>query len=365
MHDVMSNISDTPPASPAKDLQMIDNEDDGGTERWLEHLASGGDAEGGTLNHFWRFQVRFRASSTPVVSSSARPSVELPHGREAEIAAIGRAIELFFHMGKPTLLIIEGASQTGKSFLVKHAINRIEGPHVLRHVPIDIYQCHPFSGLSELFMSLLTLRDHSEVPSGSGSAKPPLPYAMTEQEKLRKCVTDALELIDDSRKRHSLRRGLPLLNAILPVAIPSKENELHTAISVLPPGQYRISRTIDFLVELVQAVLDPTLPHIFVIDDAHLLDTASWSLLSKIGSKCRVLMFVVMEPVVDRSRYPFSVAHGEALVMRATVACTQVPQHADPQVPCRCGRWADTGQRSPCRCDPIYRAEALRRARAG
>ena len=249
-----------------------------------------------------RSQVRFRPASTPLLRGSApsRPMVELPYGHDAEIATIGRAIEMFLHLGKPTVLIIEGPSRTGKSFLVAHAVNRIEGAHTVRHVPVDEYQCHPFAGLSELFMSLITQRDAADALSGSG--KPPLPYAMTEQEKLRKCVMDALESIDDSRKRHSLRRGLSLLNAVLPVAIPSKENELATALSVLPPGQYRISRTIDFLVELIQAVLDPTVPHVIIVDDAHLLDTASWSLLSKIGSKCRVLMFVVMEPVVDRSQ---------------------------------------------------------------
>jgi hypothetical protein len=39
-------------------MQIVDDDDDdGGTERWLEHLSGGGDAEGGTLNHFSRFQV--------------------------------------------------------------------------------------------------------------------------------------------------------------------------------------------------------------------------------------------------------------------------------------------------------------------
>ena len=92
--------------------------------------------------------------------------VELPYGHDAEIATIGRAIEMFLHLGKPTVLIIEGPSRTGKSFLVAHAVNRIEGAHTVRHVPVDEYQCHPFAGLSELFMSLITQRDAAEALSG-------------------------------------------------------------------------------------------------------------------------------------------------------------------------------------------------------
>ena len=55
----MISMSDTSSGSPAKlEMQIVDDDDDdGGTERWLEHLSGGGDAEGGTLNHFSRFQV--------------------------------------------------------------------------------------------------------------------------------------------------------------------------------------------------------------------------------------------------------------------------------------------------------------------
>ncbi len=57
--DAMISMSDTSSGSPAKlEMQIVDDDDDdGGTERWLEHLSGGGDAEGGTLNHFSRFQV--------------------------------------------------------------------------------------------------------------------------------------------------------------------------------------------------------------------------------------------------------------------------------------------------------------------
>ena len=201
-------------------------------------------------------------------SATIGPQQEIV-GRENERRTLARAIEELVAGATPGPIVVEGEAGIGKTSLIEDARRRADalGVNVVTVSGRPIEQGAAYHGWRAVLGDFLGLASTS----------------------------DPLE------RRHAVERVLgrefidraPLLDAVLPLDFP--ENELTASLS----GQSRADAIRDLLATIVQAKLAPT-PTLLVLEDAHWLDSASWTLALEIVRRLpSVLLVVVVRPTQE------------------------------------------------------------------
>ncbi len=193
-------------------------------------------------------------------------------GRLPERAVLAEAVRKLAEEGAGGVVIVQGEEGFGKSVLIEDLVRRAQEADVACMVgQID------------------------EAESGT-------PYALW-----RPIVGDLLELdgdgLDgDALERHirerlpddeSLRELLPLLGDVLPLGLAP------SALTAPMQGEVRAENTRRVLLALFEASAH-TRPLAFILEDAHLGDSASWDLLREVARRIPKLLLVVgVRPVDD------------------------------------------------------------------
>ncbi|UCG22622.1 MAG: AAA family ATPase, partial [Chloroflexota bacterium] len=190
-------------------------------------------------------------------------------GRSAERSRFAEQLRAL-QDGRGSQAIVEGEAGIGKSRLMEElmAQGRSAGLEPLLGAGLSIEQTTPYHAWLPVLATLLDV---------AGDDEP---------EALQGAVVDHLAGEPEQQRR------APLLNDILPMGL--ADNELTAAMT----GEIRAKNTLDLLVALLRGARGNGQPMMIVIDDAHWLDSASWSLLERVRRDLsNLLLLVVTRPM--------------------------------------------------------------------
>lgn len=191
-------------------------------------------------------------------------------GREAEQAALAEALAAPA-AGRSATVVIEGAAGMGKSLLMHELADQAAaqpGTLVLSGGGDAIEQSTPYYGWRPIFERLFVSGER-----GGG--------------EWRERLFDRLP--------PGARPLAPLLNAVLPLDLP--DNELTAQLS----GEARQDNTHQLLVDLLREATGGR-PGVLLFDDAHWLDSVSWTLIGRVRRNVTPLLLVVgMRPTGEEA----------------------------------------------------------------
>ncbi len=182
-------------------------------------------------------------------------------GRESEQAALAGALAALL-AGQSATVLIEGAAGMGKSLLMRELADHAAAQPdvvVLSGGGDAIEQSTPYYGWRPIFEQLFVSGER-EGDEWRGRLFERLPAAA--------------------------RPLAPLLNAVLPLALP--DNELTAQLS----GEARQDNTHQVLVDLLREAAGGR-PVVLLFDDAHWLDSVSWTLIGRMWRDVTPLLLVV------------------------------------------------------------------------
>jgi tetratricopeptide (TPR) repeat protein len=216
----------------------------------------------GTRSYTTRFQLapgaaRAKGDSAPIIGRSSERSRFAEQLRALQAGQRGQAI-------------IEGEAGIGKSRLMEELVaqSTAAGLSPLRGAGLAVEQTTPYHAWLPVLATLLDVTENDEP------------------ETLQKAVASHLAGQPDQQRR------APLLNDILPLGM--ADNEMTAAMA----GEVRANNTLDLLVALLRGSGGNGQPMMIVIDDAHWLDSASWSLLERVRRDIsNLLLLVVTRPM--------------------------------------------------------------------
>jgi class 3 adenylate cyclase/tetratricopeptide (TPR) repeat protein len=231
----------------------------------------------------------FRVSSAPQPTGRRLAIVD----RTSELAAAIPAVDAA-GVGSGGLIVFEGEPGIGKSRLVEELVRHAHaaGVRPLVGLAAEIEASTPYHAWRKIFEGLLGIDATLELAAR------------------RRSVLQALA--DDE----SMTRLAPVLNPIL--SIDFDDTEVTTQLS----GAVRADNTNDLLVRLLarEASKRPTM---VVLEDAHWLDSASWSLvLQSRRTISPMLVVLTMRPIVDRAADPLGSLRGEATTLHLSPLST-------------------------------------------
>lgn len=222
----------------------------------------------------WALQGR---QQTTLPLARSEPDRQLV-GRAAERAAIADLVA-GVAAGQSGILVIEGEAGIGKSLLVSDLVGQAagfgatgDGPalRVFSGYGDAVEQSTPYHAWRPIFEQLFGL-------AGRDSGSPPAAWP--------EAVVETIE--------PDLRHLAPLLNAVLPLELP--ETPLTEQIS----GEARQDAIHQLLVSAMRPIAAAT-PLILILDDAHWLDSVSWTLVRRVQRDIEPLLLVlVVRPMGD------------------------------------------------------------------
>ena len=224
------------------------------------------------------FVLKGMTSPTDVyrVATAAAASMDHPIvDRTAERAAAGKAMEALV-AGEGGLVTVEGEPGIGKSRLADEWLRQASeyGVTTLTGAGSDIDDSTPYHAWRPIFAALLGLEPIKDPPT----------------RKAR--LLDRLAANDDGL------RLSPLLGPILSVDLPDNDSTAQMT------GVVRGDNTRDLLTALIGEEASKG-PLMLVIEDAHWLDSASWSLLTQVRREVpAVLLLVTMRPTEEAPADP-------------------------------------------------------------
>lgn len=189
----------------------------------------------------------------------------------AQLQLVWRRRERGSDHGEALVLVIEGEAGMGKSRLVEELQTHADmiGIRTLTGVGDAIESSTPYYAWRRVFSQLFDLDQYSNP------------------EERRQHIQSVLAA------EPSLSEQLPLLNAVLPLEMP--ENEYTHRLS----GQALADATRTFLLQVLHLFLS-RLPSVVIVENAHWLDSASWSLVLSISQHMpSVLLVVAVRPLAD------------------------------------------------------------------
>jgi len=186
-------------------------------------------------------------------------------GRQAERQQIAAALEQLGN-GRSATVLIEGQAGIGKTRLVQELLDMIDpqAVKVLLGSGDAIEQSTPYHAWRPVFASLFSLE-----PDFAG-----LGHDDFSLDHLKAAIDPALYDL------------LPLLRAVLPLDLP--ETDLTAQLT----GEARQENTQRLLVSVLETAVTP--PAVLVLEDAHWLDSASWTLLARVRRQVQPLLLVLV-----------------------------------------------------------------------
>jgi class 3 adenylate cyclase/tetratricopeptide (TPR) repeat protein len=229
------------------------------------------------------------------VSSPSQPtgrrSVIVDRG--GELAAAIPAVEAV-RTGTGGLVVLEGEPGIGKSRLVQEIVHHAltAGVRPFTGLAAEIEASTPFHAWRAVFEGLLGI-DATRDPTAR-----------------RRIVLESLA------PDESMSRLAPLLNPILSIDL--EQTEVTSQLS----GAVRADNTDDLLIRLLARDAS-TRPTMVVLEDAHWLDSASWSLVLQARRTIPPLLVVLtMRPIADAVADPLGSLRGEAMTLHLSPLST-------------------------------------------
>ncbi len=194
-------------------------------------------------------------------------------GRERDVIA-GSLQRLL--AGERSIIVLEGEPGLGKSRLVQDLRERADESGVVVHTGYGdaVGRSTLFLAWRPIFRGILGL-DDERVPASH--------------------VEHVLDAIADLTGNREDRARAPLLSAVVSVAI--ADNDVTMPLT----GQLRAEARLDLLVRLLEGLARRT-PIAIVLEDAHWLDTASWTLLQRVARRQDPILFAVVSRPFDEGR---------------------------------------------------------------
>lgn len=205
-------------------------------------------------------------------------------GRTAERELLAEKLQALHYHGDTSVLIIQGPAGIGKSQLVGDLLQqaRILEIDTLVGAGNAIGQSTPYHAWRAIFHQLLHLDDLPDEPAGQRAfilarLQKILPAAAGTEDSLISAAAG------QSAPMAAWPRLVPLLDAVLPLDWP--ENELTEQMA----GKVRADNTHDLLAFILQQAKIK----LIVLEDAHWLDSASWTLARQVAEKLQPLLLVI------------------------------------------------------------------------
>jgi class 3 adenylate cyclase/tetratricopeptide (TPR) repeat protein len=211
---------------------------------------------------------RARAEATAVGIGGRRSSPLV--GRGAEFGCLAAHLDRLLGGHGGGAVVIEGDAGLGKSRLVAECAQRATdaGVRVIEAVADTIERSTPYFAWRPLFTSLLGI-DAASPNSSSVD-----------------------EVVASLRLGAEIERLVPLLSSVTPVRIPDTE------LTVGMHGDVRASNT-NLLLSAILRSRTADQPTLLVVEDAHWLDSTSWSLLLEIVTSVPAILTIVTSRPLD------------------------------------------------------------------
>ncbi len=206
--------------------------------------------------------------------------------RTGELATVLAALDAAT-TGTGSLVVIEGEPGIGKSRLLEELARHAQsaGVRPLVGLAAEIEASTPYHAWRTVFEGLLGI------------------YAGTELDDRRRLVLESLS------SDESMTMLAPLLSTILSTDF--EDNEITSQLS----GAVRADNTNDLLLRLLGRDVAAR-PTMVVLEDAHWLDSASWSLVLRARRTIAPLLLVLtMRPIVDAAADPLGTLRDEATTL--------------------------------------------------
>jgi predicted ATPase len=197
-------------------------------------------------------------------------------GREAERAALTRALESLVQERQGGVIVLEGEPGIGKSRLVEYLLEKARKLNVacLQGAGDAVESSSAYHAWQTVFRTLFRVD----------------PLASAETQALR--ITTMLQSQPD------LLQLAPLLSAVLPLSF--TDNEVTTQMT----GKVRAENTQKLLVQLLTRSASSA-PHLLVLEDAHWLDPSSLALTALVTQQTQSLLVVITArpfPILSQRR---------------------------------------------------------------
>lgn len=194
-------------------------------------------------------------------------------GRKEEKSLLVNAIQEL-QRGTPfQTIVLHGEAGIGKSRLMDELIYQAEASQVriFSGEADAVEKSNPYYAWRSAFNRLFEIEEIVSQPH------------LTSEDRtlIVDRVTDKLNALDPDLSRYA-----PLLNVVLPIALP--ENELTSAMT----SEVRGGNIRDLLVRLLQHEVNKA-PTLITLEDLHWLDSASWALLLDVAQRVRPLLLAV------------------------------------------------------------------------
>lgn len=191
-------------------------------------------------------------------------------GRTEEVGHIDRALAALKSTGTGGVIVLEGEAGIGKSHLLAHALQQAAaaGLTTLTAQADEIEKDSPLYAFRRVFRTIFGLEGRTEAAKSSGSY-----------------FTDRLN------QWAALETWAPLLNGVLGLNLP--ENDLTRAMS----EEARAERVQEMLVSVLKDHIAREGPAVLAVEDAHWIDSASWTLLGNCAALEGLLLMGSTRPL--------------------------------------------------------------------
>jgi len=253
----------------------------------------------------WELRGRRATPQTARAIDTATPMV----GRTAERQQIAEALARLGD-GRSTALLIEGQAGIGKSRLAQELLRMADRSTtlVLLGSGDAIEQSTPYHAWRPIFEQLL---------------EPEPDLAGADQTAYR--LSQITAVLDPTL--HDL---LPLLEVVLPLDLPDTELTAQLA------GEARQENTLRLLVSLLETAVGPSRPLVLILEDAHWLDSSSWTLLRRVQRQVQpLLLAIVTRPFADSRDTPAFYADLSELPTTQRITLDMLPLTAINELICQ------------------------------
>ncbi|MEG3876190.1 tetratricopeptide repeat protein [Microcoleus sp. herbarium7] len=233
----------------------------------------------------------YRPTDQSIAPKSSYTTVEYQSqmvGRAQERSQMAFQLQAFLENNISGVLIISGEPGIGKSRLVEDFIAsaRRQELEILFGNADAIEKSTPYYVWRKVFSQLFNLdledkntpeiqQPQQQTNDGEPETSNQL-YSSNNRQKVLDFLADKPEILDSA----------PLLNIVLPFDFP--ETETTKALS----GKERADKTHIFLVEVLQIATSKS-PKLLVLEDAHWLDSASWTLALQVSQQVQHLLLTI------------------------------------------------------------------------